>query len=302
MKQLIKKHGFDMLMVLICIIGVLIVAYPSVSDYWNSKVQSKAISDYKNTVAKTSDEKIERMKLAAKLYNQELYNIQARGKSTTEENTSYEEILNINGDGIMGYLVIPAIDVQLPVYHGTEEKILQVGAGHSDISSLPIGGENTHAVILGHRGLPSARLFSDFDQLVVGDYFEMHVLNDVLYYEIYDIAIVEPKELNNLRIKQGEDLITLVTCTPYGVNTHRLLVYGRRIDSIDEEIYVFADAKKISYIYVAIAIGGALWLLAMIVLIYVSTKHGNGKLSYKERMRRRKILSKYQKEGGNEDY
>lgn len=295
MKKFIKKHGFSICMLIICMVGIVLVAYPSVSDYWNSKVQSKAIQNYQQKVNELSDAKQERIKLAAKLYNQGLYNSQRKGTPLEEGVSDYEDVLNVNGDGIMGYIVIPAIDVELPIYHGTDEKILQVAVGHSEISSIPVGGENTHSVLLGHRGLPSAKLFNDLDQLVEDDYFEIHVLNEILYYRVYDIQIVEPKELNNLRITGGKDIVTLVTCTPYGVNTHRLLIFGERTDEIEEQMLLIPDARRINKTYVAIGIGIVLWILSMMVLIYVSSKHKNRRISRKEQQRRRKIIDKYQK-------
>lgn len=295
MKKFLKEHCFNIIMMIIFLIGIAIVAYPTVSDYWNSKVQSKAISDYKNTVSKTANSELARIKTAALLYNQALYNSQQSGKPVSEGTADYEDVLNINGDGIMGYLVIPTIDVELPVYHGTEDSILRVAAGHSPSSSVPAGGENTHAVILGHRGLPSARLFNDLDQLEKGDYFEIHVLNDTLCYEVCDITIVEPKELADLRIISGEDIVTLVTCTPYGINTHRLLVQGKRVETTEVDLLIYSEARRINKAYVAIAVGIVLWTLSMIVLLYVSSRYKTRRLSREEYLRRRAILDKYQK-------
>ncbi len=295
MKRFLKEHCFNIIMTIIFLIGIAIVVYPTVSDYWNSKVQSKAISDYKNAVSNTENSKLERMKAAASLYNQALYNSQQSGKPVSEGTADYEDVLNINGDGIMGYLTIPAIDVELPVYHGTEDSILRVAAGHSPSSSVPIGGENTHSVILGHRGLPSARLFNDLDQLEKGDYFEIHVLDETLCYEVFDIEIIEPKELANLRIKSGEDIITLVTCTPYGINTHILLIHGKRVEKNEIDLLIYSEARRINKAYVAIAVGIVLWTLAMFVLLYVSSRYKTRRLSREEYLRRRKILDKYQK-------
>lgn len=295
MKSSLKDRWFNILMITIFIIGVAIVAYPTVSDYWNSKVQSKAISDYKKTVENTSNYQLEKLKLEAKTYNQALYESQVFASVMPDNISDYEDVLNINGDGIMGYLIIPVIDVELPIYHGTEEKTLQVAAGHSQVSSLPCGGENTHSVILGHRGLPSARLFNDLDQLEEGDYFEIHILDETLVYEVYETLIVEPQELANLRIKSGEDKVTLVTCTPYGINTHRLLVEARRVYETDENKLIFTEAKRINRAYVAIAAGIVLWTISIFMLIYFSSKHRSRKISHDEYLRRRGILDKYQK-------
>lgn len=297
MKRFLKEHCFNIIMMIIFLLGIAIVAYPTVSDYWNSKVQSRAISDYRNTVDRTDNSELERMKTAAILYNQALYSSQQSGKPVPEGTADYEDVLNINKDGIMGYLVIPTIDVELPIYHGTEDSILRVASGHSPASSVPVGGVNTHAVILGHRGLPSARLFNDLDQLEKGDYFEIHILNDMLCYEVSDIKIVEPRELARLRIIGGEDVITLVTCTPYGINTHRLLVQGKRVETTEVDLLIYSEARRINKAYVAIAVGIVLWTLSMIVLLYVSSKYKTRRLSREEYLRRREILDKYMNTG-----
>ncbi len=285
-------------MMLVFITGVAVVAYPTVSDYWNSKVQSRAISDYADAIGSKDDSEIKAIKLAAQMYNSELYGRQSLGVSGGAAG-DYEKQLNINGDGIMGYIVIPLIDVELPIYHGTDNKILQAAVGHSEMSSLPCGGGTTHSVLLGHRGLPSARLFNDLDQLSHGDYFEIHLLDEVLFYEVYDISIVKPRELDNLRIKKDEDLVTLVTCTPYGINSHRLLIHGRRIESrFKDHGLVFSEARKVNFAYVAVAVGIVLWTLSISVVMYLSSHFGNIRLSRDEVMRRRKILEKYTAKGG----
>lgn len=282
-------------MAIIFILGIAVVAYPTVSDYWNSRVQTKAIGDYRRSVENANAAELEKMKLGARFYNRSLFECQTAGRPAAESASDYESVLNINGDGIMGYLVIPTIDVELPIYHGTEDSILRVAAGHSPSSSVPVGGENTHAVILGHRGLPSARLFNDLDQLEKGDYFEIHVLDETLCYEVSDISIVEPKELAELRIISGKDLVTLVTCTPYGINTHRLLINGKRVESTEIDLLIYSEARRINKAYVAIAVGLVLWTAAMTVLLYVSSKYKTRRLSREEYLRRRKILDKYQK-------
>ena len=293
MKKFFKEHGFNLIMLIIFLTGIAIVAYPTLSDYWNSRVQSKVISNYKQMVSNSS-ENLQQIKTAAQIYNQTLFNVQNTGASS-EGIASYDEILNIAGDSVMGYIEIPVISVELPIYHGTEDKILQVAVGHSENSSVPVGGENTHAVLLGHRGLPSARLFNDLDQLTTGDYFEIHVLDEVLCYEIYKIETVEPKELNNLRIKAGEDIVTLVTCTPYGINTHRLLVHGRRIEMENVRPLVGSEGRRINKAYVAIAIGLVLWCVTMGTVMYISSRRQRVKISREEYIRRYNIISKYRK-------
>lgn len=297
MRKFIKEHKFNLIMITFLLIGIAIVAYPTVSDYWNSKVQSKAISDYEKKVHEAGAE-IQKYKVEAQIYNQALYNMQKFGSPIGDYVKKYEDVLDITDNGVMGYIEIPIIDVQLPIYHGTDDNVLQVAIGHSSDSSLPIGGKNTHAVLLGHRGLPSARLFNDIDQLVRGDYFEIHVLDEVLTYEVYKVEIVLPQELSKLRIVDGEDIVTLVTCTPYGVNTHRLLVYGKRIDNKNGKTLVFAEARKTNPTYVAIAMGVVLWIMIMSLILYWSNRTLHRTISRKESIRRREILEDYKKRKG----
>lgn len=285
-------------MAIVFIVGVAVVAYPTVSDYWNSKVQTKAIGEYRRSVENANAAELEKLKFAAQLYNTSLYDCQTLGRPGLESVSDYESVLNINGDGVMGYIEIPLISVELPIYHGTDDDILRVAVGHSPASSLPCGGENTHSVLLGHRGLPTARLFNDLDQLSNGDYFEIYTLGEVLTYEVYKIETVEPEELNKLRIEGGEDLVTLVTCTPYGINSHRLLINGRRVDTKDSgRRLVYSEARKVNTAYVAAAVGIVLWMLAMIVVMYFSSRWSGSKLSRDEIMRRREILAKYYEKG-----
>lgn len=294
MKEFIKNHCFNIIMAIIFILGIAVVAYPTISDYWNSRVQTKAISNYRNSVENANAAELEKLKFAAQLYNESLYECQIAGRPADESASDYESVLNINGDGIMGYIEIPLISVELPIYHGTADDILRVAVGHSPSSSLPSGGVNTHAVLLGHRGLPTARLFNDLDQLSHGDYFEIYTLGDILTYEIYKIQTVEPKDLNKLRIESGNDIVTLVTCTPYGINSHRLLIHGKRIDSINSsKLLIYSEARKVNTAYVAVAVGIVLWAIAMTVIIYISSRWSRSKISRDEIIRRREILARY---------
>ncbi|MGN0084250.1 MAG: class C sortase [Atopobiaceae bacterium] len=211
--------------------GIAMILYPTVSDWWNSMHQSEAIASYQQAVADTSAQKIQEMWDAAVAYNAQLSHDASRFSMTDEEKAEYDSLLDVTGTGIMGYVSIPKINVQLPIYHGTDSGILQVAIGHIPGSSLPTGGEGTHCVISGHRGLPSARLFTDIDQLAEGDLFTLNVCGRTLTYQVDQIRIVLPDELDDLAIDDGLDLCTLVTCTPYGVNTHRLLVRGHRVDT-----------------------------------------------------------------------
>jgi len=212
-------------------------------------------------------EEYERMWNDAVEYNTNLLSKSNRYNMTDEQRAEYESILDVTGTGIMGYIEIPSIDVSLPIYHGTNESVLQIAIGHIESSSLPVGGIGTHCVISGHRGLPSAKLFSDIDQLKEGDVFMIQVLDDTLTYEVDQIRTVLPTEMKDLRIEEGKDYCTLVTCTPYGVNTHRLLVRGHRVETT-EAIHVSADATQMDMRYAALVIG-IIILLVLLVGMFI---------------------------------
>ena len=269
MKKSKRSNISNIFLVLILLAGLSLLLYPSVSDYWNSFHQSRAITSYAQDVANLDSEKYDRMLREAQTYNHELLNRENVYILTDEQKEQYNKVLDITGTGIMGYVEIPSINCALPIYHGTEESVLQIAIGHLDWTSLPVGGESTHCVISGHRGLPSAKLFTDLDELVEGDVFMLRVMDEVMTYEVDRISIVLPKQTENLQIEKGEDYCTLVTCTPYGINSHRLLVRGHRIENIDTiSIRVTADAIQIDPILVAPAVAAPiLLLLLMWVLI-----------------------------------
>ena len=229
-----KKRFGTILLVLILLAGIAIMLYPTVSDYVNLLHQSKAVSTYAESVEKMDSEQYAEILEAARQYNAELAQKPQSTRLTDEEAERYEQLLNVNGNGVMGYIEIPSIHVSLPIYHGTSDVVLQSAVGHMEWSSLPVGGESAHCVLAGHRGLPSAKLFTHLDKVAEGDIFTLHVLNEVLTYEVDQILIVEPKDIEALQIVPGEDYCTLVTCTPYGVNSHRLLVRGHRIANAEE--------------------------------------------------------------------
>lgn len=238
-----KKHLPQVFIVLILIAGLSLLLYPTVSDYINSLNHRNVISEYTSTVENIPVEDREELLAAALAYNERLA---AKGTGTLVELSSndlelYNSLLNVSGNGIMGYIYIPAIKVSLPIYHGVEDTVLQVGVGHLEGSSLPVGGESAHSVLSGHTGLPSATLFTNIDRLVIGDIFTIHVLGETLTYEVDQIETVLPNELNSLTIEKGQDLCTLVTCTPYGINTHRLLVRGHRIENLPERVESVAE-------------------------------------------------------------
>ena len=247
----ITDRLFTIILVGIMMAGIGLLAYPSLANYWNSFHQSRAVMTYAEHVADMQTDEYERFLNSAREYNSALAETGIKWGLTDEEKTTYNEELNIDGSGIMGYIKIQKIQVTLPLYHGTDEGILQTSIGHLEGSSLPVGGEGTHCLLSGHRGLPSARLFTDLDQLREGDTFTMTVLNETLTYEVDHIWIVEPEDLSHLQIEEGKDLCTLITCTPYGINTHRLLVRGHRIENADGGAMVTADAIQIRPIFIA---------------------------------------------------
>ena len=248
-----KKHLSTIFLFLVFFMGLSLLLYPTFSDWWNSMHQSRAISTYSEAVATMDNEKYDEIWSAAWEYNRSLIDRPNDYLLSEEQKVQYEALLDIGQNGIMGYIEIPKIDVTLPVYHGTEESVLQVAIGHLEWTSLPVGGESSHCVVSGHRGLPSAKLFTDLDKMEVGDTFLLRVLDEVLTYEVDQILIVEPQETKALMIEEGKDLCTLVTCTPYGINTHRMLVRGHRIET--EEVRavrrVTADVVQIEPIIVA---------------------------------------------------
>lgn len=261
-------------LVLILLVGLSLLLYPSVSDYWNSFHSSRAISAYAEDVANLDEAQYEEMWSAARAYNRALAERSTNFALSDAQKEEYEKLLDISGVGIMGYLEIPELNMSLPIYHGTEESVLQIAAGHLEWSSLPVGGESSHCVISGHRGLPSAKLFTDLDKLQEGDVFVLRVLDEVLTYEVDQIRVVEPSQVSDLEIVEGSDLCTLVTCTPYGINTHRLLVRGHRIENIQESqtIRVTSDAMQIEPLIVAPIVATPVLLLLLVLLLLPKRK------------------------------
>ena len=254
--------------------GLSLLLYPTVSDYWNSLHASEAVADYSEEVSQLTQTKYDEMWAAATAYNQSLQNRNADFYLTDAQKEQYASLLDVNGTGIMGYIEIPNINISLPIYHGTEDSVLQIAVGHLEWSSLPVGGAGTHCVLSGHRGLPSAKLFTNLDQLVEGDTFVLRVLDEVLTYQVDQILIVEPNETDALKAEEGQDLCTLVTCTPYGVNSHRLLVRGHRIENQAqaETIRVTSDAIQIEPLIVAPAVALPVLLVLLIVLMSSGNK------------------------------
>ena len=249
--QWFKKKLPTILLVLVFLTGVALLLYPTFADWWNSFHQSRAVASYMDSVSALDTEQYEEILAEADAYNQKLAETGILWTLDEEQEKEYNNQLNVNDSGIMGYIDIPKINITLPIYHGIDEAVLQVAIGHIAGSSLPVGGENTHCIVSGHRGLPSARLFTDLDKLVDGDTFTMTVLNRTVTYQVDQIRIVEPTDLSDLQIKEGKDYCTLVTCTPYGINTHRMLVRGHRVANAQGDAPVIADAMQIETIYIA---------------------------------------------------
>ena len=260
-----RKNLSTIILILIFLVGLSVMLYPSVSDAVNRKHQSRAVAGYAEEVEQLSDAEYQTYFDAADAYNRQL-NTTPNAFYKPDLVSGYAQTLDISGTGIMGYITIPKISVELPIYHGTDEGVLQVAAGHLEGSSLPVGGAGTHAVISAHRGLPSAKLFTNLDELEVGDRFTITVLNRVLTYEVDQISIVLPTEIDQLLPTEGMDYVTLMTCTPYGINTHRLLVRGKRVETTESQkhIRVAADAFRIEPIIVAPILAIPMLLAALV--------------------------------------
>lgn len=266
-----RKRLSTVIVVLILLVGLGIMAYPTISDWWNSFHQSRAISNYIEAVNELSEEEYESVWNDAVEYNEMLASQIQTFSLTEEERQEYDSLLNIEGNGIMGYLEVPSINVSLPIYHGLDESILQIAIGHIEGSSLPVGGPSTHCVVSGHRGLPSARLLTDLDKLDKGDLFMFHTLREVLTYQVDQIRIVLPEETEDIEIVPGEDLATLVTCTPYGINSHRILVRGHRVPTVAAD-RVVEEAEIISPIIVASSVGIPLMFIVLAVALFFTRK------------------------------
>ena len=268
MRNWFRKNASSIILVMIFLVGLSLLLYPSVSEFWNSKHQSRAIAGYTEKVLEIDDNRYELMLQEANEYNKKLENGLSRWIPSEKEVEEYNGLLNIGGTGIMGYVEIPDLGISLPIYHGVDEAVLQIAIGHLQGSSLPVGGAGTHCAISGHRGLPSAKLFTNIDELKEGDVFLLCVLDEVLTYEVDQIRIVEPKDLSALEIEENKDLCTLITCTPYGVNSHRLLVRGHRIETVENNsIRVSADAMQIDETIVASFVSVPILLLLLIWLL-----------------------------------
>ena len=264
-----KKHFSTILLVVIILAGLSLLLYPSFSNYWNERHQSMAIQSYGEQVAQMDNSAAQQLLQQARAYNRTLLDRENRFVLSDAETAQYEGLLDVTGTGIMGYVEIPSLDCMLPIYHGTDEAVLQIAVGHIAGSSLPVGGEGTHCVISGHRGLPSAKLFTNLDQLAEGDVFRLHVLDEILSYEVDQILTVEPHDVAALEIDPEQDLCTLVTCTPYGINSHRLLVRGHRVETVEEQapVRVSSDAAYLNRNAVALCLAAPVLVVLLLVAI-----------------------------------
>mgnify|MGYP000746580181 FL=1 len=264
-----RKHASTIFLILILVVGLSLMLYPSFSNWWNEAHQSRAIAAYSQEVSKLDENRYDELWQQAREYNRSLVGRENAYLLDDSQKAEYERLLDVSGMGIMGYIEIPSLKVSLPIYHGTEESVLQVAVGHLEWTSLPVGGESTHCVLSGHRGLPSAKLFTDLDRLVVGDRFRLGVLDQVLTYEVDQILIVEPQDTEALLIEEGKDLCTLVTCTPYGINTHRLLVRGHRVETEKDakNVRVTSDAIQIEPYLVAPVVAAPILLVLLLGLL-----------------------------------
>lgn len=264
-----KKHISTIIIALIFLAGLGFLLYPTVSNLWNRAHQSRAIATYTKQVEKLDDSQNKEMLKAARKYNKSLLKKSDHWKLSKKDKKKYESLLDVSGTGIMGYIEVPKIDCSLPIYHGTDEGALQIAIGHLEGSSLPVGGKSTHCVLSGHRGLPSARLFTDLDQMEEGDIFILNILGRKLAYEVDQIKVVLPEEMSDLEIEEGKDLCTLVTCTPYGINTHRLLVRGHRTEYVEKKVSEEEKEVQTKKTDIRLMIAGGAGVLILLIIIIV---------------------------------
>ena len=263
-----KKGTVRLIFIIMFILGIVILLYPSISQYYNSFVQSSAVSNYDKIFANMKDKDYSKDFKDADKYNEQLFKLKYP-LAQYKKISGYKDLLNVNNNGMMGYISINKIKVEIPIYHGTGASVLNVAVGHLEGSSLPVGGKSTHSVLSAHRGLPSAKLFTDLNKIEVGDIFEITVLDRKLTYQVDKISVVEPNDVTNLKIKKNEDYVTLMTCTPYGLNTHRLLVRGVRIENIEnKKIYVTTEAFKINSLIVAPIVASPIILVLLLIVAF----------------------------------
>lgn len=267
-----SKNKIKLVLIIIFIIGLSVLLYPTISQYWNSYTQSKVVADYDKIFQTTKNKDYSDIFNKANQYNIDLSNLEYP-LLQYKQLSDYNNLLNINGNGMMGYISIDKIKVEIPIYHTTKSSVLNVAVGHLEGSSLPIGGENTHSILSAHRGLPSAKLFTDLNKLEIGDTFEITILDKKFSYQVDDISIIEPEDITKLEIIEGEDYVTLLTCTPYGLNTHRLLVRGKRIANItDKKVYVTTEAFRINSLIIIPVVASPIILILLLIIMLKPVK------------------------------
>lgn len=276
-----KPNKIGVLLVLMLFVGVCGLLYPSVSQYWNSKTQTRAVENYREILNALKPEDYEEQFHQARAYNEKLNELNFPLTDYTKL-TGYDALLNVGGNGIMGYITIPKLGVELPMYHGISDVVLNVACGHIEGTSLPVGGENTHCVLSAHRGLPHAKLFTELDKLEIGDTFQITTLNQTLTYQIDQIKVVQPNEIQDIQIVDGEDLCTLLTCTPYGINSHRLLVRGSRIENAAPILHVTSNAYRIDSLVATPVVAAPILLVLLIALMIKYRDTGSKPLISKE--------------------
>jgi len=276
-----KSDKIGILLVLMLFIGVCGLLYPSVSQYWNSKTQTRAVENYREILDSLKKEDYEAFFQEAENYNAELNKLKSP-LLDYQQLEGYNDILNVNKNGVMGYVSIPKLGVELPLYHGISAEVLNIACGHLEGTSLPVGGENTHCVLSAHRGLPHAKLFTELDKMEVGDTFQLTVLDRMLTYQVDQIKVVRPDEIDDVQIVPGEDLCTLLTCTPYGINSHRLLVRGMRIENAPPALHVISDAYRIDSLVATPVVAAPILLILLIVLMVKYRDKGSKPLISKE--------------------
>lgn len=298
-----KGKGSSLILAVVFIAGLGLLLYPSVSDWWNSFHQSRAISNYAERVSAIDEDEYEKILSSADAFNDRILKRKNQYVMSDSEMKDYKSQLDIDGSGIMGYIEISKINVSLPIYHGTDDAVLQIAIGHLDWTSLPIGGKSTHCVLSGHRGLPSAKLFTNLDKLEVGDTFVMRVLDEMFTYEVDQILIVLPQDTEALRMVKGMDYCTLVTCTPYGINSHRLLVRGHRVENAEtvKEIKVTSDATRIEPLIIAPIIAAPILLLLLIVVAGTDKKRSRSKKAQSNAAEMLEKLNEYEKNKKEKD-
>ena len=279
--MLMKRDKVGIILVLILFVGVCGLLYPAVSQYWNSKTQTRAVDNYQDILNSLKKEDFTAYFQEAEEYNASLAALKSPLMDYPQL-TGYNNILNINGNGIMGYISIPKLGVELPLYHGVSAEVLNIACGHLEGTSLPIGGEGTHCVLSAHRGLPHAKLFTELDKMELGDTFQLTVLDRTMTYQVDQIKVVRPDEINDIQIIPGQDLCTLLTCTPYGINSHRLLVRGTRIENAPPVLYVTSNAYRIDSLVATPVVAAPILLVLLIVLMVKYRDTGSTPLISKE--------------------